>query len=79
MRILPDAHDVSELHADSVSWMKHLPATRTFETAQGSLLLCHGLRENDMAMLKHDDYGYALNANEALERLLYESNFRYIY
>ena len=40
-----------------------------FESTLGSVLLCHGLGSDDMARVGIDDYGYALEANDALQGL----------
>jgi predicted phosphodiesterase len=52
------------------AFLRGLPVTRRYETAAGSLLLCHGLGENDMARVKPDDQGYALESNSELQRLM---------
>jgi hypothetical protein len=36
-----------------------LPPTMTLEVPRGTLLLCHGIGENDMKQLGPDDGGYA--------------------
>lgn len=38
----------ADLSPDALAWLANLPATRTFETPRGELLLCHGLGDDDM-------------------------------
>ncbi|HAA56263.1 MAG TPA: hypothetical protein DCE42_15980 [Myxococcales bacterium] len=68
MRDLPNA--TLGLQPHSKQYLDEMKPTLTFDTQRGSLLLCHGIGENDMALLKPDDIGYALNSNIDLEQLL---------
>lgn len=70
LRTLSDALPVGTLSATHQRWLSALPSSRAYETAQGKLLLCHGLGDDDMASLRPDDMGYALESNTALQRLL---------
>ncbi|MGZ6791441.1 MAG: hypothetical protein ACXVGH_01960 [Mycobacteriales bacterium] len=38
-------------------------------TVAGRVLLCHGLGQDDMNRLSADDYGYSLEANDAVQAL----------
>jgi putative phosphoesterase len=68
LRSLPHAN---QQLSDSVrAYLQQLPPTLTFETVAGRMLLCHGLGDNDMAKLTADDFGYALETNDALQRIL---------
>jgi len=78
MRVLSHADNKMHLQAEHVSWLKQLPKTLEFDTIDGKLMLCHGLGPNDMAMLRPEDSGYAIESNTALEKILYESNVRYV-
>jgi predicted phosphodiesterase len=77
MRDLPDATALGSLDAGAEQLLRHLPATRTFDTPVGPLLLCHGLGEDDMATVKPDDGAYDLENNDALARLV-RSRFRLV-
>jgi len=48
------------------------------ETVRGTALLCHGLRESDMAQVTPDDYGYAIESNQELQDLRREGGCRYL-
>jgi predicted phosphodiesterase len=41
-------------------------------------MLCHGLGNDDMSTLKPDDFGYALETNDALQRLLKRGDHRFV-
>lgn len=48
MRGVPQAHDRKTLNDDTLDFISALPAMRTIETVAGSVLLCHGVGDNDM-------------------------------
>jgi predicted phosphodiesterase len=67
MRGVPDAHVTS---SDAVrSFFADLPRTRRLPTVAGNLLLCHAVGDDDMAELRSDTRGYALQAIEGLREL----------
>jgi len=66
------------LSPDAAAWLAALPPVRTFDTPMGSLLLCHGLAENDMRGVEPHDEGYALEANEDLQQLIDRADHRVI-
>jgi predicted phosphodiesterase len=59
-------------------YLDGLPATRSYDTQAGRLLLCHGLGDNDMRRLTPDDYGYALETNDELQELLKTQVHRFV-
>jgi putative phosphoesterase len=70
LRDLPDATLPEAVDASSRSFPATLPVRRLFATAGRKVLLCHGLDDDDMETVKADDYGYALEVNEPLHRLM---------
>ncbi|MFO0742588.1 MAG: metallophosphoesterase family protein [Labilithrix sp.] len=73
LRTLPHAHRMTDLAADTITFLKELPQTLSLELGSGGrLLLCHGVGSNDMCKLTPDDYGYAISANEDLLGLLFD-------
>jgi len=78
MRDLPDATSSDEISSESRAFLATLPRTREYETVAGRLLLCHGLGEDDMAGVRPEDYGYALESNLALLRLMLEAKYRFV-
>jgi putative phosphoesterase len=77
-RNLPGATASSPLRDDCREWLFQLPQTRSFQTPRGPLLLCHGLGEDDMAALRPDDQGYALESNLALDALVRSKRYRFV-
>jgi len=59
-------------------FLQTLPATRSYDTPSGKLLLCHGLADNDMNGLTADDFGYALETNDELQELLQTRTYRFV-
>ena len=77
-RDLPDATPPAEVSSEARAYLSSLPRTLEYETAAGRLLLCHGLGADDMGGVKPGDYGYALAANFALQRLMREGRYRFV-
>ncbi len=50
------------LNDGSMAFIQNLPTTLRIKTTAGDCLLCHGIGENDMAMLRSDTRGYALQS-----------------
>lgn len=63
-------HATARVAPRSHRYLSALPTTVELHTARGPLLLCHGVGENDMASVKPDDVGYALESNLDLQRLV---------
>jgi predicted phosphodiesterase len=78
VRDLPDATPPGTLEPEIRAWLTALPRTRELDTPQGRLLLCHGLGEDDMAQVRPDDFGYALQVNDALWKLVRARRWRYV-
>jgi predicted phosphodiesterase len=78
MRTLPDAHQLADVSSTTAAFLSQLPATRSFQTPRGELLLCHGVGEDDMQCLTPDDFGYGLATNTALAGLLGEGRHRWM-
>jgi predicted phosphodiesterase len=78
MRDLPDAIQLEELTPKAKLYLSSLPKTRSFESPRGTVLLCHGLGEDDMASVRPDDEGAALLANHALWQLIASHAARFV-
>src|SRR5262249_10529093 len=78
MRTRPDSTPKDTLSAEHRSWLQQLPKTISFQTPLGALLLCHGLRENDMATVRPSHDGYAIEANLDLQNLIKEKRYRFV-
>ncbi len=60
MRNLDDS--TASLSGDAWAWVEALPRTRELQTSAGKLLLCHGIGDDDMGVLRPDTRGYGLQA-----------------
>ena len=78
MRLFADVHYPEDIEKSNLQWLRRLPSTLVFQALRGSVLLCHGLGENDMKTLLPDETGYALSSNEELSKLLSDSQYRYV-
>jgi predicted phosphodiesterase len=58
MRNLDDS--TKTVSTESADWLTALPSTREIETSRGKLLLCHGVGDDDMMVLRPDTRGYGL-------------------
>ena len=76
MRSLPDAQRLEDVSLSAREFLAGLPPTRSFQTARGELLLCHGVGDDDMQTLKPDDFGYGLANNGPLNELLAAGRYR---
>lgn len=79
MRDLPDANALESLSQETRDFIAGLPKTRDFATPFGSALLCHGLGESDMACVRPDDEGYALEVNADLHRLVASPDVQFVF
>jgi predicted phosphodiesterase len=77
-RDLPDATALVDVSNEARIYLSSLPKTLEYETAEGRLLLCHGLGEYDMGGVRPGDYGSALESNSALLRLMLEAKYRFV-
>jgi putative phosphoesterase len=70
VRDLPGATSPNALNARSRAFLDALPVSRRFLTPFGTLELCHGIGDNDMACVKPDHLRHELERNDALKRVL---------
>jgi len=78
MRDLPDATRLETVTPEARRYLSALPKTRLLESGRGSVLLCHGLGEDDMASVRPDDDCEALLANAAFVKLHRARSARYV-
>lgn len=77
-RDLPDATPMDAVSARWRNALQRLPVMLEFDTPEGRALVCHGLGANDMARVKPDDYGYAIESNEDLQGLIRSRRYRWV-
>lgn len=78
LRDLRDATPTAQVTPALRTWLESLPPTREYQTSAGILLLCHGVGDDDMALLRSWDAGYALETNDALQRLLASQRYQVV-
>lgn len=64
---MPD--DTRTLDASHRAWLGSLPTSRRFETPRGGLVLCHGIGDDDMAVLRSSTDEYSLSWLKSLRAL----------
>ena len=78
MQDFPNFTDSTAVSSQTMDFLKALPQTYELTTPRGSVLICHGLGTNDMADLKPEDYGYAIEANFELQELIRSRQYRFV-
>ena len=78
MSAFSDSTDPTTISEETKSFLKALPQTHELTTPRGSVLICHGLGTNDMADLKPEDSGYAIEANLDLQELIRSRQYRFV-
>jgi predicted phosphodiesterase len=74
-----DTHQLADLTPATLTFLRALPTSLELPGAGNTpLVLCHGLPEDDMSTLTSDDYGYALEVNDELQRLLRDQQRRIV-
>jgi len=73
---LPEA--TREVGDSTRRFLESLPETILLPTPRGGALLCHGVGEDDMAVLRPDTSGYALGAIPELRELMLDPDVSYM-
>jgi predicted phosphodiesterase len=76
MRSIPEATLLQDTTAVTRKFIGSLPLVREYKTAQGGLLLCHGIGPHTMKKVRDDDYGYALETNFELQEIISANRYR---
>ena len=64
------SHKTRALRDENARFLQELPTTQTWQTPHGAMLLCHGVGEDDMAVLSPETQGYGLQAISALRGVI---------
>jgi putative phosphoesterase len=78
MRVLPDANTYFDFKMSSWEFVKTLPLWRKIETVAGTMLLCHGLGDDDMAGVWPRDDAFTLYSNYALWKLINSPEYDFV-
>jgi predicted phosphodiesterase len=74
----PDATFPDEVDRATRAFLQRLPQTAELQTTHGTLLLGHGLGNNDMSCLYPHDHGPALKNNTTLQAILHSERYRFV-
>lgn len=75
MRGIPGFTKSNEIEEKGRDYLKGLPQTISLIINSYRILICHGINNNDMALLKPDDYGYGLECKEELWELIHSNMY----
>lgn len=70
LRHLKNATQITEIKPHCYEYLANLPPILEIDTAQGLLLLCHGIGTDDMSKLNPDDSDYAIESNFSLQEVI---------
>lgn len=77
-RELPDATFPEDVDPATRAFLQRLPQVVELETPRGTLLLGHGLGNNDMTCLYPYDHGPSLKNNTTLQAILRSDRYRFV-
>lgn len=77
-RSWPEAVQPESVALRTWEYIKALPKTLEISTVAGTLLLCHGMGENDMGRLEPGDYGYGLENNLDLLKVFLQPEIEFV-
>ena len=78
VRHVSDAHSKDELSDDNLDYVAQLKKQRSLETENGSLLLCHGAADDDMARIWPGRKPGEEKRSKALDAVIESKRFRYV-
>ena len=78
VRHVMDAHSKDELTDDNLMYVAELKRQRSLETTNGTLLLCHGAAEDDMARIWPGRTPGEEKRSKALDEVIESQRFSYV-
>lgn len=75
MRDLKNATKISDLSIKEIAYLRNLNEEYEIQINGNSIILCHGIGKNNMACIKPYDYGYGLENNQDLWRLIGQKKY----
>ena len=78
VRHVTDAHSKDELSDDNLAYVEQLSRQRSLLTTKGSLLLCHGAGDDDMAKIWPGREPGQEKRSKALDAVIESKRFRYV-
>ncbi|MBT4162806.1 MAG: hypothetical protein HOE54_15985, partial [Gammaproteobacteria bacterium] len=77
-RHVPDAHTRDELHEDTVNYLSSLPVQIDIESVAGTLLLCHGIADNDLKKVWPGTEQMPIERSRELDELIDEGTHAFL-
>jgi len=77
-RHIENAHSVTELSEESLSYLTSLPSQVTLDTIRGKLLLCHGVADDDLRKVWPGTEKMDIERSHLLDKIILEGEFQYL-
>ena len=78
VRHVSDAHSREDLSDDNLAYVEQLNRQQSLETSNGTLLLCHGAADDDMAKIWPGRNPGEEKRSKALDEVIESKRFRYV-
>lgn len=78
VRHLVDAHQLDDLQPATQEYLMDLPKTRELQTVSGSLLLCHGVGNNDLGKVWPGTVKTQAERSAELDKIIDSGEFNYL-
>ena len=77
-RHIENAHSLIELSEESLSYLTSLPNQVTLDTIRGTLLLCHGVADDDLRKVWPGTERMGIERSHLLDKIILEGKFQYL-
>lgn len=78
VRHVAGAHRLDEVDEENLEFLQGLPRSRSLETVAGSLLLCHGVGDNDLGKVWPGTARSRVERSKSLDQLIAGGRFRFL-
>ncbi len=78
VREIPHAHRLDDIGSDARSYLEDLPKTAALDTPMGSILLCHGIGDNDLRKVWPGTERMEVERSEELDAILADGSHRFV-
>jgi len=78
VRHVADAHRLEEVDEVNLAFLQSLPRSRSLETVAGTLLLCHGVGDDDLGKVWPGTARSRVERSERLDQVIAEGRFRFM-
>ncbi len=78
VREIPNAHRLGDIGADARAYLEALPKTAALDTPMGSILLCHGVGDNDLRKVWPGTEKMQVERSAELDEILVAGSHRFL-